>query len=309
MGKQNDQTTQALLNSNEWSYWLRWDGRSGRDPFTGQSGGRYPNQQVGAIFFDGILWGGIVDDSASPVPLRVGGSMYMTGQEPGAILGSGHAQDPSHPEVAIYRIRSDYAEISSEVLAHDAAAMLNKSRNEVTAADVEALREQYRRDWENWPVHLGAPYTDLNGNGVWDAGVDQPGIRNAIQTLWHVTNDLNGDVTNDFTGAPGMGLEIQHTYWTEDNPALKDVLFRRVRLINKSDFDISEMYLGIWSDVDLGQFGDDLVGCDSTLSLAFVYNGFDEDEEFAAAMLKPAAQVICCCKARLFSEPGEYSTV
>ena len=38
------------------------------------------------------------------------------------------------------------------------------------------------------------------------------------------------------------------------------------------------MILAQWSDPDLGNANDDYVGCDTTLSLGFVYNGDNNDE-------------------------------
>ena len=37
------------------------------------------------------------------------------------------------------------------------------------------------------------------------------------------------------------------------------------------------MYLGYWSDGDLGDAGDDFVGCDTTLNLGYYYNGDNDD--------------------------------
>ena len=289
LAKQTDRITRAALNSNEWSYWVLHDGQSGRNPLSGKSGGLYPNRRISSIFADGLFWGGYVDDSLTTVPLRVGGSDYRTGQVPGRILPTGIAQDPDHPEVRIYRVRSDFPEATDIELLYDAAQTFDKHPAATTTDDIARLRANYRLEWDNWPGHLGAPYVDLNNNGLWDPGLDRPGLPHALQTIWFVTNDFDGNVTNDFYGSPQIGMEIQHTFWTVDIPGLKDVIYRRVRLINKSEFNVTEMYLGVWSDVDLGYFGDDLVGSDSLLALAYIYNGFDEDDVFAAANLKPAA--------------------
>ncbi len=280
----------AALNSNQWNYWVQWDGQSGRNPYSGDAGGLYPKGNVGAIFADGIIWGGYVQDSTSSRPLRVGGSTYVSAQDPGHILAGGIPANPSDSDVKIYRLRSDYAYASDEVLRNDAAQTFQTPISQITGAYVLELRNRYRTDWENWPVHLGAPYVDTNMNGSWDPGVDTPGMPNALQTIWFVTNDF--DVTTiprDFSGSPGIGLEIQHTLWTEKIPGLENVIFRRARMINKSAFDVHEMYIGIWADTDLGDFGDDFVGCDSSLSLAYTYNGNDVDSEFAANFLKPPA--------------------
>jgi len=46
---------------------------------------------------------------------------------------------------------------------------------------VEQVRQQYEQDWNEWPGEWGAPYYDRNGNGVYDAGTDEPGLLNAIR--------------------------------------------------------------------------------------------------------------------------------
>ncbi len=266
-----DRSTQALLNMNKWIYWVHHDGRSGRSPL-GTVGGFYPfPTPLGAIFQDGFVWGGFVGDSTSQIPLRVGGSTYISGMTPGRIIAPGIAQTPDHPEVRIYRIRSDLATASNGDLARDAAESLGKRIGEVTAAEIEALRNQYQYDWDNWPADIGAPYIDIDRNGVWTPSIDQPGIPGFKQLIWFVTNDL--DITNmaAFAGAPPLGIEAQYTYWIQHTALSDDVLFKRVRLINKSSLAIDDMYLTQWTDPDLVDFSENLAGSDSLRSMGYVY--------------------------------------
>ncbi|NIT58092.1 MAG: hypothetical protein GWN00_18245, partial [Aliifodinibius sp.] len=79
------QSTRTLSDINNWTYWMQWDGQSGRDPITGASGGFYPgNTLTSTIFADGFIWAGITTDpnASSPV-LRAGGSTYISGAVPG----------------------------------------------------------------------------------------------------------------------------------------------------------------------------------------------------------------------------------
>ena len=49
-------------------------------------------------------------------------------------------------------------------------------------------------------------------------------------------------------------------------------------MINKGGVDVDSTIIGLWADPDLGDAGDDFVGCDTTLSLGFCYNdGADSD--------------------------------
>ncbi len=218
------------------------------------------------------MWTGWVDDSTTSIPLRLAGSTYVSGLTPGRIISPGVVQDPNHPEVKLYRIRSDFATASFAELARDAAATYLKPLERVTTEDIVTLREQYRQDWENWPVDIGAPFIDHNSNGIWDAGIDEPGISGYKQLIWFVTNDLDSATIHGLSGAPALELETQFTLWTHASPALKDIIFRRARLINKSAFDINDMYLGQWSDTDIMNFGDDLLASDSLRSMAYSFD-------------------------------------
>jgi hypothetical protein len=48
------------------------------------------------------------------------------------------------------------------------------------------------------------------------------------------------------------------------------MLFRKFKIINKSNTAIEEMYVTMWNDPDLGDATDDFVGCDTVLSMTFV---------------------------------------
>ena len=52
---------------------------------------------------------------------------------------------------------------------------------------------------------------------------------------------------------------------------------------------MSEMYLGFWADVDLGNASDDFVGSDTTLGMAVTYNGHDTDDGFDGYGDRPPA--------------------
>ena len=49
-------------------------------------------------------------------------------------------------------------------------------------------------------------------------------------------------------------------------------MFVKELIINKGGNNIDDMYIGLWSDPDLGDAGDDFVGCDTTLGLGFCWN-------------------------------------
>jgi len=132
-------------------------------------------------------------------------------------------------------------------------------------------------DYIEWPGDLGAPYLDVNGNGRWDQGVDKPEFY-GDQQIWTVMNDVNSEKHRVLGATPPMGVEVQVLYWAfSASDALDRTMFIRWTIINRSDADYDSLYMGLWSDVDLGLANDDLPGCDTSLGFGYVYNGLDYD--------------------------------
>lgn len=290
----------GLLNINNVSAWVRRDGWSGRNPVTGNSGTVYPRGTVSLVFQDGIVWGGIVHDirDTSQVRWRVGGQTYLVGTVPGWIVTPGDSVnppipiDPNHPRARIYKIRNDWQTLApgDADIIMEAAEFNNVSPTQVTPQMAQAIIDRYVLDWNEWPGDLGAPFYDNNNNGVWDPGIDVPGLQNADQVLWFVINDVDSTITPTLYGSPPIGLEIQGTLWGyKADGVFGQTLYRRHRIINKSGFFIDSMYVSQWSDPDLGFFGDDFVGSDTVLQTAFVYNSAAVDGEYRRFGLLPAA--------------------
>lgn len=258
--------------------------------------------------------------------IRVGGATYQTGSRAGRIIGFGAqaaAADSNAAGARVYRIRRDYFHMSEAELRRDAAEVFEAEPEQVTAEQIQTVRAQYERDWKEWPVAFGAPFIDRNRNGVYDppppfsasftaadliAGHhDEPGIASlnldepASQVLWTVYNDLDTTRRNVRWGSEPLGLEVQVTEWAFKSAlAWGNYFYRRVRVINKGGvainangakgaFWIDDMYLCQWVDADLGAFSDDLTGCDTTLSLGYVYNGVGDDKDFLRFHLRPPA--------------------
>ena len=133
------------------------------------------------------------------------------------------------------------------------------------------------RDYREWPGHLGAPYEDLNGNGVWDTGIDIPRFF-GDQQIWCLINDVNLERHRALGATAPMGVEVRILYYAFDRPGvLGNAMFMRWEIINKSDAAYDSVYFSMWSDPDLGDANDDLPGCDTTLNMGYVYNGDNDD--------------------------------
>jgi len=137
-------------------------------------------------------------------------------------------------------------------------------------------------DYLNWPVEDGAPWEDVNGDGVFTRGIDRP-LLLGDQTLWMVFNDANPAQHNIFKTA-SMGLEVQMTIWGYNRiDAFGDMFFVKALIINKSNTTYDSTFVALWDDPDLGYAGDDFVGCDTTLSLGYCYNASNTDNVYGSA--------------------------
>ncbi len=254
------------------------NGFSDFNPNSNLEGAQYPKGSgKNFVFTAGFLWGGFVPGDNQ---VRVGGSAYISGLEPGPIInGQGAPGANSDVRWSIYRVRPDvYPGGPSVDLSGDAA---------VEGMSASAIRAQYESDWTNWPAagtanDLGAPFTDVNGDGKYEPGTDIPGVPGADQTVYYVANDQDGSLTNGLYGAKPLGIEVHVTFWAyAQQGALGNMYFKKWDIINKGQTPIDSMFVSYWTDVDLGYAGDDLVGCDTTLSLQFTYNGQASDAVYA----------------------------
>jgi hypothetical protein len=240
---------------------------------TGDSGFEYPTGSGRTLFYEsGLLWTAFQNGK-----LKSGGSSYYSGLSPGKILPNGQPESPILPSVRAYRVRPDYK------IARFENEKLDERKDSIT------IFNQYEKDWNEWPVKDGAPFTDVNKNGLYDPSIDIPGFQNADQTIWFVANDLDSNLTKQLYGSLPLGIEMQVTVWAYKGfEHLKNVIFKKYLVINKNQTKFDDMYFGIWSDPDLGgDGGDDLVGCDTILNSAFCYNGDDSDPSYGSYI--PAA--------------------
>ncbi|MEL6821627.1 MAG: hypothetical protein AAFP70_07700 [Calditrichota bacterium] len=299
------------------SMWVRNDGKSANSP-TNRSGIIFPFQVANTVYQDGLVWGGQVSDEQSGTEsLRVGGQTFRIGTQPGNIVSPGVAATGPDSLYRVYRIRPDWQSIDSLDLVFEAALINEIDISEVNDQLKDAVIEQYQRDWEEWPVALGAPYVDENNNGSWDPGIDTPGIRNADQTIWFVSNDLDTLRTRFMYGSPPVGLEVQTTIWaffdSTTTSSIYDAVFKRYRLIYKGATTstpgtarIDSMYFSQWSDIDIGNYIDDVVGCDTTRDMAFAYNGQPTDTEFGN---DPPAYGYQLLQGPIVSSPGDVANL
>ena len=318
----------GMLNINNWVYWLESQGRSANFAPTNDSGGFYPKGTAAAIFRDGFIFGGKLIDTNTGLPpttqeIRVGGQTYNQGMVPGAVI-DGVPEAVDAPGVRLYRIRRDYTDPGTD-LRPDAANYFNKAISAVTDADIAQLKGIYDDDWQEWPVAKGAPFVDRDGDGVFtrppagklpgeliDEGLDEPGIAGvdpdapADQVMWIVINDFNELLSLGMYGSLPTGLELQETIWGYKRVGpLGDILFKKFRLINQGVFRSDSFFVSQWSDPDLGDYSEDLVGADTALSMGFVYNSGSVDREYTKFGIPPPAAGYDFFQGPIVPSPGD----
>jgi hypothetical protein len=132
-------------------------------------------------------------------------------------------------------------------------------------------------DYAAWPGQDGAPYVDVDGDGIFDppqpdGNGDRPLVTGDM-TTWCVFNDNDAAYHVSMNTAP-LGIEVQLTAYAFNRAdALGGSIFYTWKLINKGLRHIDSAFVTVWSDPDLGDSGDDYDGCDTTLGLGYTYNG------------------------------------
>lgn len=129
-----------------------------------------------------------------------------------------------------------------------------------------------------------APFMDINHNGIYDplTGGDYPQIK-GDEALYYITNDKLGP--HGESGGAALGIEIHtmaYAYGCDSllngNNELAYTTFYDYKIINRSTTNYHDMYIGFWTDIDLGYWNDDLIACEIQDNLGFIYNGDGYDE-------------------------------
>lgn len=141
----------------------------------------------------------------------------------------------------------------------------------------------------DWPAKSSAsdpnlaPFVDVNNDGVYNyADGDYPKIK-GDKAIWYVINDV-GNVHTE-SGGSSIGIEIQvmaYAYQSSDD--INNITFYDYTLTKKTPGDLSDSYVGFFTDVDLGNPQDDYVACKSSKNLGIGFNGDQIDEDNGGAL-------------------------
>jgi len=148
-----------------------------------------------------------------------------------------------------------------------------------------------------------APFKDRDGDGVYDYLVDYPAydidkeydcrdketdVLYGDQTIWWVYNDRGNVHTESQAGALGFEIRAQ-AFAFSTNDEVNNMTFNNYRIINRSTFRLTNTYFSTWFDPDLGNYVDDIIGCDIARGLGYCYNSDTDDEGPLGYGLNPPA--------------------
>ena len=246
------------LALNNLEMWFSNNGFGSHDPATGNNGLMFPKGSGnGVIYQDGPILSGKVGNI-----VRLHGTTFNTSLQAGPCE---EGVDPTDPRYRIYMVRKDWETLPPTM---------------VWQSGPGYVKDNYERDYREWPFDLGAPYV-----------VDETGIRSprfiGDEQAWFIMNDLS-TTSGSFYGTKTVGTEWHALIWAYNMAGpLANVIFKKYTIINKGTNVIENAYLSYWSDPDLGDASDDLCGCDTNINMGFVYNGGASDGVYGSRV--PAA--------------------
>ncbi|MBS1494021.1 MAG: T9SS type A sorting domain-containing protein [Bacteroidetes bacterium] len=145
-------------------------------------------------------------------------------------------------------------------------------------------------NWQKWgeAVPFGAPYVDINQNGIYEPLIDKPGVKDAGETNFICVTDASDTahhLSNGYgAGTLPLGAEIHFTIWAahfiQDTATLHfvdDAVFMKYEIFNKSNTPWTGAYFSFLNDGYLGNETDDYIGSDSVRKIAYYYNSTNTD--------------------------------
>ncbi|MFH1844427.1 MAG: T9SS type A sorting domain-containing protein [bacterium] len=158
-------------------------------------------------------------------------------------------------------------------------------------------RGEWNPDYAEWPVEDGAP-------------VGEDGYPRVIgeQMLWSLYNDLDPSYrTNHAATALPLEIEVRQTTFADyQYGAAERTVFLEWKILNKGLDLLTDAYVSVWMDPDLGGSWDDLVGCDTLLSLGYCYNATNDDEIYGST---PPAVGVVILQGPIVPAPGDSACV
>ena len=275
--------TDRRIDINDLNMYVANNGAFGYDLAGNYNGGLFfPNHTAKTAIYAAGLWVGA--QVAGDIRLAV--AEYDQEYRPGRILTPTTWDDPGDTRLVVYKVvpwrgsPSDTAHVDNPAADFDRGEdpLVHHSWSEYLngAKPFGAPTRIYRLDDTSTP----AP-----GDSVDVEGPDVPGD----MMLWCIYNDADPDAhTNEAGSTLPLGIEVEQTTFAFNRQGpLGNTIFVKYRFTNKGGNTLDSVFVSQWSDADLGQFTDDVAGCDTLpdlnghpRSLGFVYNGTNRDDVY-----------------------------
>ena len=277
---------------------------------TGNSGLEWPKGSGKLAVFQSGIW---LASGRSKAPggswvdeLRTAAAEYTVEFVPGSI-----GSDDSNSG-KIYQIQKKEVEafLDNDWATFDAMTMeLPVSTLEGSSLFTEMVETNLpSNDFINWPVHDGAPWVDVDGDGVYDPenDGDYPEILGDM-FHWHVMNDGDAATHTPLWGTPPMNVDVQTSIFGFDQAgAMGNIMFLRWVIINKGSDELDSVFVAMWHDDDLGDATDDLVGCNTDLSVGYTYNDTDGDNTYGVEAPAAGGDFF---QGPIVNSPGDTATI
>ncbi len=167
---------------------------------------------------------------------------------------------------------------------------------------------QILNDILTWPAHGDttkgeawnlAPFVNIGGlpNKYEPQFGDYPLIK-GDQMLYWIFNDqmIHGE-----TRSLPLGIEVHASAYAfkcddindnDSNTAINYTTFYHYDIFNRTNVAIDSLKIGMWTDVDLGNYSDDFIGCNPKEGYGYVYNGDSIDEGWQGYGANPPALAV-----------------
>ncbi len=180
---------------------------------------------------------------------------------------------------------------------------------------VNSQDEPFGQSWQDWKdaVALGADFYDGNGDGiydpvdggiigVWEPNEDMPDLI-GDELAWCVYHDGLPVAQRRWNTSIEVGMEVRQSVFAFASAgAIGNIIFVRYRFTyagtgNNDPDELTDVYFGAWSDTDLGDATDDVIGVDVPRNAGYTY-GNGPDAQYGAQ--------VPCFMIDFFSGPRSY---
>jgi len=127
-----------------------------------------------------------------------------------------------------------------------------------------------------------AEYLDSNLNSIYDPDSGDYPLIMGDQAILCIYND---DINEATVGRNKMKAEVHSLVYGYNEPtdsALYNTVFVQYKIKNKSIYNYSNVYMGVYDDIDIGDAWDDYIGVDTSTNAYYIYNGDDYDDVYGS---------------------------